>query len=48
MEKKMASKKFKIYRYNPETDKKSAYKTYQVDCLPGGAILDALHEIKWY
>jgi len=38
---------FKIFRYNPDEDKKSYYKNYQVDVQEGMTILDVLNEIKW-
>ncbi|MBZ0264930.1 succinate dehydrogenase iron-sulfur subunit [bacterium] len=44
----MAVRKFKIFRFNPENDSKPSYKTYEVECLPGWTILDALNEIKWF
>jgi len=44
----MPRRKFKIFRFNPETDKKPYYKEYDVDCDSGWTILDALNEIKWF
>ena len=38
---------FKIFRYNPDEDKKPYYKSYQVEVQEGMTILDALNEIKW-
>jgi succinate dehydrogenase iron-sulfur subunit len=44
----MPVRKFKIFRFNPEVDKKPYYKEYEVDCQPAWTILDALNEIKWF
>lgn len=44
----MAKRSFKIFRFNPETDSKPYYKTYEVECKHGWTILDALNEIKWF
>ncbi|MDP8206023.1 MAG: succinate dehydrogenase iron-sulfur subunit [Candidatus Electryonea clarkiae] len=44
----MSQRTFKIFRYNPETDKKPSYKTYTIEVEPSWTILDALNEIKWY
>ncbi len=38
----------KILRFNPETDKKQHWETYQVECEPGDRVLDLLNHIKWY
>jgi succinate dehydrogenase / fumarate reductase iron-sulfur subunit len=38
---------FKIFRYNPDEDKNSYYKDYQVDVKEGMTVLDVLNEIKW-
>lgn len=38
----------KLKRYNPETDKKPHWETYDVDVDPTDRVLDALHEVKWY
>lgn len=43
----MAKRTFKILRFNPETDKKPYYKSYDVDVKPGWTVLDALNVIKW-
>jgi succinate dehydrogenase / fumarate reductase iron-sulfur subunit len=39
---------FKIYRFNPESDKKPYWKTYTVEATPGMTVLDGLHQIKWF
>ncbi|HEB84905.1 MAG TPA: succinate dehydrogenase iron-sulfur subunit [Bacteroidetes bacterium] len=44
----MPVRTFKIFRFNPETDKKPYYKTYEVDCEPAWTVLDALIQIKGY
>ncbi len=44
----MAVRTFKIFRFNPETDKKPSYKTYKLECESWWTILDALNEIKWF
>ncbi len=36
----------KIFRFNPETDKKPSYKTYQVEAQPTDRVLDLLEYIK--
>ncbi len=38
----------KIYRYNPEKDKKAHWEAYPVECEPGDRVLDLLNYIKWY
>jgi succinate dehydrogenase / fumarate reductase iron-sulfur subunit len=40
--------KLKIRRFNPETDKKPWWGTYEVDMEPTDRVLDALHEVKWH
>lgn len=40
--------KFKIFRFNPEKDKKSHYKDYTLEVKKGTTVLDILNEIKWY
>ncbi len=40
--------KIKILRYNPEKDKKPAYKSYQLDAEPTDRVLDLLEKIKGY
>lgn len=42
----MPKRTFKIFRFNPETDDKPYYKTYEVDCDPSWTVLDALTHIK--
>jgi succinate dehydrogenase / fumarate reductase iron-sulfur subunit len=37
----------KIRRYNPETDKKAHWETYDVEVEPTDRVLDALNEVKW-
>lgn len=39
---------FKIYRYNPEKDKKGTFEEFKVDSHDGWTILDYLNYIKWY
>ncbi len=36
----------KIFRYNPETDKKPHYETYQVEAEPTDRVLDLLEKVK--
>ncbi len=38
---------FRIFRFDPESDKEPWYKTYEVDAKPGERILDCLNKIKW-
>ncbi len=38
----------KIFRYNPEKDKKPSYKTYKVDAVETDRVLDLLEKIKGY
>jgi succinate dehydrogenase / fumarate reductase, iron-sulfur subunit len=38
----------KVLRFNPETDKKAHFETYQVTATPLDRILDVLNQIKWY
>ena len=40
--------KLKIRRFNPETDKKPWWGTYEVEVEPADRVLDALHYVKWY
>ncbi|MCS6911269.1 MAG: 2Fe-2S iron-sulfur cluster-binding protein, partial [Anaerolineales bacterium] len=40
--------KVKIKRYNPETDKKPHFETYEVEADPKDRVLDVLHYVKWY
>ena len=38
--------KLKIFRYNPEKDKKPHYKTYNVEAEPTDRVLDLLEYVK--
>lgn len=38
----------KIRRFNPETDKKPWWGSYQVEAEPTDRVLDVLHYVKWY
>ncbi len=38
----------KIYRYNPEQDKKAHWENYKVECEPGDRLLDLMNHVKWY
>jgi succinate dehydrogenase / fumarate reductase iron-sulfur subunit len=38
----------KIKRFNPETDKKPHWESYEVEVEPTDRVLDALHQVKWY
>ncbi len=38
----------RIQRFNPETDAKPHWETYQVTVEPTDQVLDALHTLKWY
>ena len=40
--------KLKIFRYNPETDKKPHYETYKVEAEPTDRVLDLLEYVKNY
>lgn len=40
--------KIKIFRYNPETDKKPHYETYKVEAEPTDRVLDLLEYVKNY
>jgi len=40
--------KVKIKRYNPETDQKPHFETYEVEADPKDRVLDVLHYVKWY
>lgn len=40
--------RFKIKRFNPETDEKPHWEDYKVDAEPNDRLLDALQNIKWY
>jgi len=38
---------FRIKRFNPETDERPRFQTYELDAAPEQPVLDCLHEIKW-
>jgi succinate dehydrogenase / fumarate reductase, iron-sulfur subunit len=38
----------KIYRFNPETDKKAHWQSFQIEAESGDRVLDVLNNIKWY
>ena len=40
--------KLKVFRYNPEQDKKPSYKTYELDAEPTDRVLDLLEYVKNY
>ena len=40
--------KLKIFRYNPETDKKPHYETYKIEAEPTDRVLDLLEYVKDY
>ncbi len=39
--------KFKIYRFNPETDQQPHYDAFNIDAEPNERILDCLNRIRW-
>ena len=39
--------RFKIFRFDPESDKEAYYRTYTVKATPEERILDCLNRIKW-
>lgn len=39
--------RFRIFRYDPETDKEPYYKTYIVEADPDERVLDCLNRIRW-
>jgi succinate dehydrogenase / fumarate reductase iron-sulfur subunit len=43
----MSKRRFKIFRYRPETNGQPHYQEYEVDAPRGSTVLDALNEIKW-
>lgn len=43
----MATRKFKIFRFNPEVDEKPYYQTYEVEVEGWWTVLDGLNAIKW-
>jgi len=38
----------KIFRFNPEKDKKSHYENYELECEPNDRVLDLLERVKGY
>lgn len=38
----------RVFRYNPETDKKSRYESYKVEAEETDRVLDLLHKVKWF
>ena len=38
----------RIYRYNPETDKRPRYETYALEAEPNDQVLDLLNQVKWH
>jgi succinate dehydrogenase / fumarate reductase iron-sulfur subunit len=40
--------KLKVFRYNPEQDKKSRYETYELEAAPTDRVLDLLEYVKNY
>jgi succinate dehydrogenase / fumarate reductase, iron-sulfur subunit len=38
----------KVFRYNPERDKKSSYKTYKLEAVETDRVLDLLEKVKGY
>jgi len=39
--------KLRVFRYNPETDKKPRYETYTLEAEPNDQVLDLLNRVKW-
>jgi succinate dehydrogenase / fumarate reductase iron-sulfur subunit len=39
--------KLRIFRYNPETDKRPHYETYVLEAEPNDQVLDLLNRVKW-
>lgn len=39
--------KLRVFRYNPEIDKRSHYETYTVEAEPTDQVLDLLNRVKW-
>lgn len=39
--------KLRVFRYNPETDKRSHYETYTLEAEPNDQVLDLLNRVKW-
>ena len=44
----MLQLKVKILRFNPESDKKAKWVTYNLEAQAGDRLVDVLNEIKWY
>lgn len=42
----MAVHVFKIFRYNPSTDKQPYFRTYEIDVKPSWTVIDCLNEIR--
>ena len=42
----MTTHVFKIFRYNPSTDKQPYYQTYEIDVKPSWTVIDCLNEIR--
>ncbi len=38
---------FKVYRFNPETDKEPHYDIFEIEAEPNDRILDCLNKIRW-
>ncbi|MBS1261137.1 MAG: Succinate dehydrogenase iron-sulfur subunit [Calditrichaeota bacterium] len=43
-----SQRSFRIFRFNPETDDKPYYQTYEIEVESWWTVLDALNEIKWF
>jgi succinate dehydrogenase / fumarate reductase iron-sulfur subunit len=39
--------KLRVFRYNPETDKRPRYQTYTLEAEPTAQVLDLLNRVKW-
>jgi succinate dehydrogenase / fumarate reductase iron-sulfur subunit len=39
--------KLRVFRYNPETDKRPQYETYTIEAEPTDQVLDLLNRVKW-
>lgn len=39
--------KLRIFRYNPETDKRPRYENYTIEAEPSAQVLDLLNRVKW-
>jgi len=44
----MATKIFRVFRFNPKKDKQPYYKNYEVEPQQYWTVLDVLNHIKWY